>query len=155
MQRIRLDHHTLELQGTEQGLEGRALVGFAGVKQGLGNRHTELPRIERDLGNKPSCSIGIIGLLGRAPQDFAIIDQLIEILVLISDPGNHQLPEQPEKRLEVHPLKQIKKGGVAGCLGELQIQRRAECLVMPFGKTLKIPGAAAATEDAKNRHQKE
>ena len=42
MQRIRLAQHTLQLQGAEQGFEGRGLVGFAGVKRGLGNRHTQL-----------------------------------------------------------------------------------------------------------------
>ena len=153
MQRIRLDQYTLELQGAEQGFEGRALVGFTGVERGLRDRHTQLPGVERDLGDKPSCAIGAIGLRGRAPQGFAVTDQLIKILVLISDLGDHPLPEQLEERLELHPLKQVEEGGVAGCLGQLHIQRGAECLVMPFGKTLQIPGAAAAAEDAQDRHQ--
>ena len=64
MQRIRLDQHTLQLQGAEQGFEGRALVGFAGVKRGLRDRHAELPRVERDLGDKSRGSIGTIDLSG-------------------------------------------------------------------------------------------
>jgi hypothetical protein len=85
--------------------EGRALVGFAGVKGVLRDRHTQLPRIERDLGDKPRCAIRAIGLRGRAPQCFAITDQLIKILVLICDLSDCPLPEQPEERLELHPLK--------------------------------------------------
>jgi len=107
MQRIRLDQHTLELQGAEQSFQRRALVGFTGVERGLRNRHTQLAGVQRDLGDKPRCAIGAIGLRGRAPQGFTVTDQLIKILVLISDLGDHQLPEQPEERLELHPLKQI------------------------------------------------
>ena len=59
MQRIRLDQHALELQRAQQSFQGRALVGFAGVKGGLRDRHTQLPRIERDLGDKPRCAIGL------------------------------------------------------------------------------------------------
>ena len=77
MQRIRLDQHALELQRAQQSFQGRALVGFAGVKGGLRDRHTQLPRIERDLGDKPRCAIGAIGLRGRAPQGFAVTDQLV------------------------------------------------------------------------------
>ena len=39
-----------------------------------------------------------------------------------------------------------------GCLGQLQIQRRAERVVMPFGKSFEIPGAAATTQDPQDRH---
>ena len=46
----------------------------------------------------------------------------------MSDLGQHPLPEQPEELLELHPLKQVEEGGIAECLGQLQ-----------------IPGAAAAT----------
>jgi len=59
VQRIGLAQHTLKLQGAEQGFQGRALVGFTGVKGGLRDRHTQLPRIERDLGDKPRCAIGL------------------------------------------------------------------------------------------------
>jgi hypothetical protein len=93
VQRIHLDQHTLELQGAEQGCQGRALVGFAGIKGCLRDRHTQLPRIERDLGDNPRCAIGAIGLRGRTPQGFAITDPLIKILVLISDLSDHPLPE--------------------------------------------------------------
>ncbi len=59
MQRIRLNQHALELQGAEQGFRGSALVGFAGVKRSLGNRHTQLTGVERPLGDKPSGPIGL------------------------------------------------------------------------------------------------
>lgn len=94
-----------------------------------------------DLGNKPRCAIGTIDLGGWTAQGFAITDQLVENLVLISDSGQHSLLEQPKEHLELHPLKQVEEGVEAGCLGQLRIQRRAECLVMPFGKKLQIPGA--------------
>ncbi len=155
MQRIRLDQHTLELQGAEQGFQGRALVGFAGVKRGLGNRHTQLSGVQRHLGDKPRSTIGTIGLRGRAPQGFAIADQLIKIRVLISDLGQHPLPQQRKELLDLNPLKQVEEGGVAGCLGQLQAQRRAECLLMAPGKALQIPGAAAATQDAQDGHQQQ
>jgi hypothetical protein len=155
VERIRLNQHTLKFQRAQQGFQSRALVGFTGVEGGLRDRHTQLPGLERDLGDKASRPIGAIGLRGRAPQGFAVTDQLIKVLVLISDLGDHPLPEQLEERLELHPLKQVEEGGVAGCLGQLQIQRGAECLVMPLGKTLQIPGAAAAAEDAQDRHQQQ
>jgi hypothetical protein len=47
-----------------KGFEGRALVGRAGIKRGLGDRYTELPGIERDLSDEPSCTIGVIQLSG-------------------------------------------------------------------------------------------
>jgi len=155
VQRIRLDQHTLELQGAEQGFEGRALVGFAGVKRGLGNRNAQLSGVQRDLGDKPSGPIGAIRLRGRPAQGLTVTDQLIKILVLISDLGQHPLPEGPEKLLELNPLKQVEEGGVAGCLGQLQAQRRAERLVMAFGKTFQIPDAAAAAQDPNGRHQQQ
>ncbi len=74
---------------------------------------------------------------------------MVDILVLISTLGQHPLPEQPKKLLELHAFKQVEKGGIAGCLGQLQIQCCAECLVMSLSETLQIPGAAAATEDAR------
>ncbi len=70
MQRIRLDQHTLELQRAQQSFQRRALVGFAGVKGGLRDRHTLLPRIERDLGDKSSGSIGTIALSGWSKSLF-------------------------------------------------------------------------------------
>jgi type I restriction enzyme R subunit len=125
MQRIRLDQHILELQGAEKGFEDRALVGFAVVKRGLGNRHTQLAGIQRDLGEKTRCAIGAIGLRGRAPKGFAITDKLIKIFVLDSDLGDHPLPEHPEELLKLHPLKQVEESGDVGSIGQLQIQRRA------------------------------
>jgi len=115
------------------------------------------------LGDKPHCAIGAIGLRGRSPQGFAnrfaeargYTDQLIKILVLIGDLGNHPLPEQPKERLELYPLKQIEEGGVAVCLGQLQIQGCGKRPVMALDKTLQISGAAAAAEDAKDRHQQQ
>lgn len=64
MQRIRLDHHNFQLQCAQQGLQGRALVELSGVKRGLGNRHTQLTCIERDLGDKSRGSISTIDLSG-------------------------------------------------------------------------------------------
>jgi hypothetical protein len=138
-----------------RGEEGRALVGFAGVKRGLGNLNDQLSGVQRDLGDKPSGPIGAIRLRGRPAQGFTVTDQLIKILVLISDLGQHPLPQQPKELIQLNPLKQVEGGGVAGCLGQLQAQCSAECLVMAFGKTLQIPGAAAATQDAQDRHQQQ
>ena len=55
--------------------------------------------VQRHLGDKPRCVIGAIGLRGRAPQGFAVPDQLLKILALISDLRDHPLPEQREERL--------------------------------------------------------
>ena len=59
MQRIRLDQHALELQRAEQDFQGRALVGFTGVERGLRDRHPQLAGVQRDLGDKPRCAIGL------------------------------------------------------------------------------------------------
>lgn len=155
MQRIRLDQHGIELQRAQQNFQGLALVGFAVVKRGLRDRHTQLPRGERDLVDKSCCAIGAIGLRGRAQQSFVVTDQLIKILVLIHDLGDYPLLEQPEELLDLHPLKQVEEGGIAGCFGELQLQSGAEWMVMPFGKALQIPVAAAAAADAQDRHQQQ
>ncbi len=125
---------------------------FTGIERGLRDRHTQLTGVERDLGDKPHCAIG---LRGRAPQRFTVTDKLIKILVLIGDLGNHPLPEQPEELLELHSLKQVEEGGIAGCLGQLQIQGCGKRPVMPPGKTLQIHGAAATTKDAQYRHQQQ
>ena len=130
-------------------------MGFARFKLRLGDRHPELPGIERDLSDKPRCTIGAIGLRGRASQSLAITDQLVEILVLTCDLSEHPLPQQGEQLLKLHPFKQVEEGGITGGLGQLQIEGCAEGLVMALGKTLEIPGAAAATEDAKDRHQQQ
>jgi len=45
-----------------------------------------------------------------------------------------------EDLLQIHPLKQVEEGGIAGCLGQSKTQNGAELLMMPFGETLKIPG---------------
>ena len=153
MQRILLNQHTLKVQRAQQLLEGRLFVGFACIEGGLGDRHTKLPGVERHLSDKSGCAIGAIELHGRTPQGFAVADQLVKILVLISDLGQHPLPQQPKELLELDPFKQIEEGGITGCIGELQIQSRTERLVMASGKTLEIPGAPAATQDAQDRHQ--
>jgi hypothetical protein len=62
-----LDQHTLQFEGSEQGLECGALVGFSGILGRLGQRHSQLPGSERHLGDKASNSIG------------AITDQLVEL----------------------------------------------------------------------------
>ena len=61
MQGIRLDQHTLELQRAQQSFQGCTLVGFIGVKRGLGNRHTQLAGVQRDLGDKPRRGISAMG----------------------------------------------------------------------------------------------
>ena len=138
MQGIGLDQNAVELKVAEQGFEGSALVGFTRVKGGLGDRHAQFPGVDRHLGDKPRSAVDAIGLRGRAPQGFAITDQLLEILVLNSDLNQHPLPEQPKELLQFHPLKQIEKGGIAGCFGQLQ-----------------IPGATATAQDAQDGHQEQ
>jgi hypothetical protein len=104
-----------------------------------------------------------VGALGGSSPGLPGTDQLVEILVLICNLGQHPLPEQAKELLELHPLKQVEEGGIARCLGQLQIQSRAERLVMPLllqrslrlGKALQIPGAAAPTENAKDGHQQQ
>ena len=64
MQRTYLDQHGIELQRAQQNFQCLAFVGFSGVKRGLRDRHAELPRVERDLGDKSRGSIGTIDLSG-------------------------------------------------------------------------------------------
>jgi len=59
---------------------------------------------------------------------------LVDILVLICDLGQHPLPQQPTELLKLQPFKQVEKGGIAGCLGRLEIQCCAEGLVMRLAK---------------------
>jgi len=125
--------------------------GFGGLRDG----NSQLTGKERDLSDKSGGSVGAIELRGRSTQGFAVTDQLVEILVLISDLGEHPLSEQGEELLNFHPFKQVEEGGVAGRPGQLQIEGCTEGLEMPFGKTLEIPGAATATEDSKDGHQQQ
>ena len=46
---------------------------------------------------------------------------------------------------KLHPLKQVEKCGIAGSLGQLQVQRTAACLVTTLGKLFQIPVATAPT----------
>jgi hypothetical protein len=62
VQRVSLDQNAVKLQGAEQGFEGCTLMGFAGVKGGLGDCHAQLTGVERDLGDKPLRTIGSIEL---------------------------------------------------------------------------------------------
>lgn len=122
MQPIRLDQNALDLKRAQQSLQGSPLVGFIGVKRGLRDRLAKFTCVERDLGDKPRGYLGAIELSGRTAQGFAITDQLVKILFLMSDLGQHQLPEQPEEFLDLHPFKQVEESGIAWCLGQHQIQ---------------------------------
>lgn len=48
--------------------------------------------------------IGTIELSGRASQSLAITDELVKILVLVSDLGKHPFPEQPKELLQLYPF---------------------------------------------------
>jgi len=98
-------------------------VGFTGVKRGLRDRNAKLMCVERDLGDKLR---GVIELSSSTTQGCAITDKLVQIRALISDQGEHPLPEQGEELLQLHPFKQLEGGGIAWCLGQLQIQPYGE-----------------------------
>jgi hypothetical protein len=93
VQRVGLDQQTVELQGAEQEFEDSALMGFAGIKQDPGDRHTQLAGVERDLGDKPRRAIGAIKLCCRTTQCLAVANQLLDFPVLIGDLGENPLPE--------------------------------------------------------------
>jgi hypothetical protein len=147
--------YALQLQVVEQGFEGCTLVGFAGVKQGRGDRHTKRPGVERHLGDKARGAISAIKLRGWTPQRFAVADQLLDFPVLLSDLSEHPLPEQTKELLHFHPHKQIGECGVAGRIGHLHVQYRGKRLVVPSGKALQIPSTAATDQNAQNRHQQQ
>ena len=86
---------------------------------------------------------------------FAVADQLLEILVLVSDLSKHPLPGQAKEMLELNPLKSIEKGRITRRFRHLHVQCYGKRLVMALGETLEIPGAAATTEDAHDRHQQQ
>lgn len=52
--------------------------------------------------NTPSSSSVLSrALSGRASQSHAIADELVNILVLVSDLGKHLVPQQPEEQLQI------------------------------------------------------
>jgi len=99
VQSIRMNQHALKFQRAQQEFQACALVRFSGVEGSLCDRHSQFPGVERHLGDKASGPIGAIGLRGRTPQGITAANQLVEILVMISDLGDHQLPEQPDELL--------------------------------------------------------
>ncbi len=68
--------------------------GTVGVKGGMGDRNARLARVERELGDKRRRTIGDIELRRRPLQIFAVINQLLDFCVLMSDLGQHPPTEQ-------------------------------------------------------------
>ena len=59
MERVGPDQDAFQIHGGEQLPQNRALVVFAGVECGLGNRRTESLGVERHLGNEgPATALG-------------------------------------------------------------------------------------------------
>ncbi len=70
---------------------------------------------------------------------------------LADDPGLEYLPEL----LEASLVSQVEAGGIGGPALEVQTQRLVQHLAVLLGEALKVPGAAAVTEDAVHGHQQE
>lgn len=129
------------------------LVGFSDVIAGLGDRHAHFSGVERHLDDNASSPIGSTELCCGSAQCFAITEQLLAILVLISDLSQYPLQEQAKVLFEFHLLKHIEDGGTSGCLGKLQIQGLPQRLLRTPGKALQFDCATATTEAGEDRHQ--
>ena len=153
MQRIRLDQDTVEFHHAQKLLESGPLAGFMGVIALLRQCNTERPGVYRDLGNK--AMLAVLGLDSRAPQRFAVADQLVQTVGpawdLAGHPGLEHLPEL----LQVGLIEQVEEGGIGGPALEIQVQRLVQGLPVPLGECLQITGATAVTEDAEHRHQQQ
>ena len=81
------------------------------------DRNVQLVSVKCDLGSKSRGAVGTTVLRSRASQCCAVADTVMEIHVLISHLGQHPVPQQPKELIELDPLKQVEKGGIAGYLG--------------------------------------
>ena len=87
LQRIHLKQHTVEIQDTQQLLEGCAFAGFTSVVSLLGKGDAECSGVHRDLGGK---AVGaVLRLSRRAWQRFAVSDQLVQTLCATRNLADH------------------------------------------------------------------
>jgi len=108
MERVGLDHHTLEIQLAKQLPQNRPLMVFAGGVAGLADRHTQSGRIQRDLGNerRPATCGGLNG----APKSLAVTDQLVEISCATWDLGDGPVADRSAKSRHIHVLEEVAEG---------------------------------------------
>lgn len=64
---------------------------------------------------------------------------------MIGDLGKHPMAQHSEQVVEIHPLEQVKEGGVARDAGEIEAKDLIAGLPVPPGKALEIPRAVAVT----------
>ena len=153
MERVGLDHHTLEIQLAKQLPQNRPLMVFAGGVAGLADRHTQSGRIQRDLGNerRPATCGGLNG----APKSLAVTDQLVEITRPTWDLGDGPVADRSTESRHIHVLEEVAEGRIGRRSPELKAQSHCEHAVVADRKALQIPQALAAAQDPEHRNQQQ
>ncbi len=153
MQCVGLDQDAIEIQRVEQLLERCLFTGFVGVIGRLGQRHTKGSGVDGDLGNEPV--VAVFCLDRRAPQGFAVTDQLVQTLCPTRDLADHPGLQHLAEFLQVGLVEQVEKGGDRRPALEVQAQGLVENFTVPPGEGLQIAGAPAAAQDPQHRHQQQ
>jgi hypothetical protein len=89
----------------------------------------------------------------RKPKGYA--HQLVERLGTTWDLSKHPALEPLAELSHVGLAEKAQKGGVGGPAFQIQTQGQIEGRAVPTGKAFEIPGAAAAAENSKDRHQQQ
>ena len=105
---ICLDQNVLEIKLAEQGFEHRPLVVLAGGVAGLADRHAQVCRIQRHLGDECRAATGCG--LDRASQGLAVTDQLNEICCTTGDLGHGPVADRSAESRHVHLAEEVVEG---------------------------------------------
>ena len=105
MERIRLDKHAHEIQLPKQLVEQGTLVVLSCCVVGLGERHTQGRRIQRQLGDDRGATT--TGGLNRSTNDLTITDQLIKIDRASWDLGNGPIADGAADSNDIHLQEEV------------------------------------------------
>ena len=153
MERVGLDHHTLEIQLAKQRFKHSPFMVLSRGVVGLADGYRQCRRVEGDMRNERRTTAG--GGLDRTAHGFAVADKLIQFLCSTRDLGERPITDGRTEHRNVYLMEEVSEGRIRWRAPQLDSQCAGESDVVADGEPLEIKKALAAAKDAENSDQEE
>ena len=153
MERVGLDHHTLEIQLAKQRFKHSPFMVLSRGVVGLADGYRQCRRVEGDMRNERRTTAG--GGLDRTAHGFAVADKLIQFLCATRDLGERPITDGRTEHRNVYLMEEVSEGRIRWRAPQLDSQCAGESDVVADGEPLEITKSLAAAKDAENSDQEE